>query len=50
MRSIATPHNKAVKSDAIDSASLAHGFAILRASAAPLLRRLPWRYSKQDQF
>ena len=37
-------HNKAVKSDAIDSASKAHGFAILCAFAAPLLRRLPWRY------
>jgi hypothetical protein len=41
---MSSAHNKAVKSDAIDSASKAHGFAILCAFAAPLLRRLPWRY------
>lgn len=35
-------HNKAIKTDAIDSASLAHGFSILCASDAPLLHRL-WR-------
>lgn len=39
-------HNKAVKSDAIVSALKAHGFAILCAFAAPLLRRLPWRYTE----
>ena len=36
--------NKAIKADAIDSAALAHGFAILCASAAPLLHRLWRRY------
>jgi hypothetical protein len=35
--------NKSVKTDAIDSASVAHGCAILCATAAPLLRRLPKR-------
>lgn len=39
--------NKAMKSDAIDSASLAHGFAILCASAAPLLHRLWRRYESR---
>ena len=38
-------HNKAVKSDAIDSVSKAHGFTILCAFDAPLLRRLPLRYA-----
>jgi hypothetical protein len=37
--------NKAIKTDAIDSASLAHGFAILCASDAPLLHRLWRRYA-----
>ena len=36
--------NKAVKTDAIDFASVAHGCAILCATAATLLRRLPWRW------
>lgn len=41
---IEIPHNKALKSDAIDSASVAHDCAISRATAAPLLRRLACRY------
>ena len=36
--------NKATRADAIDSASLAHGFAIICASEAPLLPRI-WRRS-----
>lgn len=36
----AMPDNKAIKADAIDSASLAHGFATLCASDGPLLHRL----------
>jgi hypothetical protein len=35
-------HNKAIKTDARDSAPFAHGFAILCAKGAPLCRRL-WR-------
>lgn len=35
--------NKAVKPDAIDSASLAHGYGILCVTAATLLRRLSRR-------
>lgn len=38
--------NKAIKSDAIDSASLSHCFVILCASAAPLLHRLWRRYAQ----
>jgi len=34
------PGSKAIKLDAVDSASFAHGFAILCAKAAPLLRHL----------
>lgn len=44
MKFVMPPSIKAVKTDAIDSASVAHGFAILCATAATLLRRLPWRY------
>jgi len=36
--------NNVVKMDAIVSASMAHGFAILCAITAPLLRHLPRRY------
>jgi hypothetical protein len=35
--------NNAVKTDAIDYALAAHGFAILRTASAPLCRGLPLR-------
>lgn len=44
MRLVGNAPNKALKTDAIDSALVAHGFAILCATGAPLLRRLAWRY------
>lgn len=47
MRSLAKSSNKSVNTVAIDSASLAHGYAVLCANAASLLRRFPWRYASQ---
>lgn len=44
MRLVGKTPNKALKTDAIDSAPVAHGFAILCTTGAPLLRRLAWRY------
>lgn len=43
MRLVGKTPNKALKTDAIDSAPVAHGFAILCTTGAPLLRRLAWR-------
>jgi len=40
--------NKAIKMDAVVSASFAHGFAILRAKSAPLLRHLLRRYALRE--
>jgi hypothetical protein len=42
--------NKAIKTDARDSAPLAHGFAILCARGAPLCRRLWRRYEVAPIF
>jgi|GEM_PF-5946360 len=33
-------HNNAIKKDAVDSAAVAHGYAILCATTTPLLRLL----------
>lgn len=44
MRLVGKTPNKALKTDAIDSAPVAHGFAILCTTGAPLLRRLAWHY------
>lgn len=46
MRLVGKTPNKALKTDAIDSAPVAHGFAILCTTGAPLLRRLAWRYAR----
>lgn len=45
MRLVGKTPNKALKTDAIDSAPVAHGFAILCTTGAPLLRRLAWRWA-----
>jgi hypothetical protein len=42
--------NKKLKTDAMDSASVTHGCAILCATAAALLRRLTWRYAENGDI
>lgn len=48
MRLVGKTPNKALKTDAIDSAPVAHGFAILCTTGAPLLRRLAWRWATYE--